>query len=93
MSVTVWMTSGQRRVITDADGADTDGFFVWFTAQDRRDESDSRRKVLTLRAQDVVRVEVERDGSVTGTSLGHVDGGAGFRLGGARGCEQDNYLC
>jgi hypothetical protein len=63
MSVTVWMTSGERRVIADADGADTDGFLIWFTAPDRR--ADSRRTLLTLRTADVARVEVEKDGAVT----------------------------
>ena len=65
MSVTVWLTSGAHRVIADADGADTDGYFVWFTARDRRGESESRRTVLTLRAEDVARVEIESDGGVT----------------------------
>ena len=51
MSVIVWLASGERRVVAEADGADTDGFFVWFTARDPRDESDGRI-VLTLRAKD-----------------------------------------
>jgi hypothetical protein len=32
MTVTVALKSGERRVVDDAEGADTDGFFVWFTA-------------------------------------------------------------
>jgi hypothetical protein len=64
MAVRVFLTSGTMRVIAEADGADTDGYFIWFTTKDRRAGSD-RRTVLTLRAADVVRVEIENDGGVT----------------------------
>ena len=64
MPVTVWLTSGERRVVEEADGADMDGAFVRFTAPDRL-RRDCRRTVLTLRATDVDHVDVEKDGTVT----------------------------
>jgi len=64
MPVTVWLVSGEERVIADADGADTDGYLIWFTTPDRREGAD-RRTVLTLRAVDVERVEVLTESGVT----------------------------
>jgi hypothetical protein len=64
MPVTVWLRSGESRVVKEADGADTDGSFIWFTAPDDREGCD-RRTVLTLHVRDVDRVEIETAGKVT----------------------------
>jgi hypothetical protein len=66
MPVIVWMKSGGHRVVADADGADTDGFFIWiwFTAADPGGGA-TRHAVLTLRVADVATVEIEKDGKIT----------------------------
>ena len=64
MPVTAWLKSGEQRIIAEADGADRDGMFLRFTANDRRAGSD-RRTVLTLRAADIARVEIENERGLT----------------------------
>ena len=63
MAVIVWLTSGGRRVIPEADSAETDGPFVKFNAPvGIRSE---QRTVLMLKASDVDHVDLEKDGKIT----------------------------
>ena len=65
MAVKVWLTSGVVRVFDEADGAALDGYFIRITSPERRAGSDHGRVLVTLRAQDVSRVEIETDGVIS----------------------------
>jgi len=61
MAVRVLLKSGEWRVVPDADGARLGHSFFLIT----RRYHDGVETVLTLRAENVVRAEIERDGAVT----------------------------
>jgi hypothetical protein len=67
MAVTVFLASGQRRVIRDADGARKEGFFLITCSYPTLRRVDT---VLTLLSQDVIRAAIEVVGSDKSYVLG-----------------------
>ena len=61
MAVRVVLTSGERRVLPEADGAHIDGIFFLIT---RATDTPRQRVVVTLSAQHVILAEIVRDGEV-----------------------------
>ena len=68
MAVRLFLASGVRRLLVEADGAHMDGPFFMVTRWDARLQC--RQTVLTMRSQDVVSAEIETDGASVELVLG-----------------------
>ena len=67
MAVSLVLASGARRDV-NGDGAHMDGPFFMVTTWDH--QLQRIQTVLTLRSQDVVRADIQKDGVTTGYVLG-----------------------
>jgi len=63
LAVTLFLTSGARRVVPEGDAAQMDGTFFMVTRFDTRLER--IRTVLTLRSTDVISAEIQRADGTT----------------------------
>ena len=71
MAVRLFLASGAQRNVVEADGAHMDGPFFLVTRWDARLQC--RQTVLTMRSQDVVSAEIEKDGVSVELVLGAGD--------------------
>ena len=68
MAVILFLASGDQRVLDEADGAHMDGPFFVITRWDSRLQR--TQTVVTMRSQDVVSAEIQKDDGTTEFVLG-----------------------